>query len=267
MYQTRTIVVVDLYGYSDLVNLYEQGLGANTVAELNEQIQGFVDGGAVAVGIDPGRAVLCRTGDGAILMFDSPDEAHRFAAAFFEIVHAHNRERTEPTGKRPFRMGAATGEVAVKVGADGTPQFAGMAVARAKRMEEADKPGDFLIDPETFDGLPPNLQAEYGPAQRVRGKRKERFVARRRANPFAGPLDTRARRGGNRRVWAAAAMVGLVTAGTVAGVAAWPKPDAPSGPVAGPPDPPPRVFFRPKVEVENPFPEDEHLRPRSDNNP
>src|SRR5262245_33832187 len=125
-----TTVELDLVGYSSLASVYEEGLGPRTVAELNQQIQEFVDEGLEAVGVERRDALVATTGDGAILTFPEPAQAHRFAFAVHQATLRHNSTRTEPSGMRYFRMGAATGDITLQVDADGTRKAAGMTIAR-----------------------------------------------------------------------------------------------------------------------------------------
>jgi len=81
---TKTIVELDLIGYSDLARHLEENLSVNELALLDEQIQGFVDAGLKAVNLPREAAVLSTAGDNAFVIFDQADQAHRFALA----VHA-----------------------------------------------------------------------------------------------------------------------------------------------------------------------------------
>src|SRR5262245_651116 len=110
----KTILDLDLVGYSSIARVYEQGSSAESVADLNAQIQGFVDRGLAAVRLPREKTVMATTGDGAILAFDQPSQAHSFAEALHAAAREHNAPRTELSAKRWFRVGAATGELVMR---------------------------------------------------------------------------------------------------------------------------------------------------------
>lgn len=174
----RTIVELDLKGYSDLARELEENLSVEVVALLNEHIQGFVDAGLKAVKIPRGRAVLGTAGDNAFVVFGRAEQAHRFARAVYEAAQVHNASKTVASARRWFRIGAATGEIDFRK-QRGKPIVAGITIANAVRLEAAAKPGEFLVDVATFEALPASLQREYGPEETVQGKRNEQFQARR----------------------------------------------------------------------------------------
>jgi hypothetical protein len=45
---------------------------------------------------------------------DSPEYAHKFAEAIHELTRKHNSDRNQPVGKRVFRIGVATGDIALE---------------------------------------------------------------------------------------------------------------------------------------------------------
>jgi class 3 adenylate cyclase len=175
---TKTVLELDLVGYSTIAATLEDGLGVEISPKLNQQIQGFVDRGLKAVGLPRPATVLQTTGDGAILVFDEPSLAHSFAEAVHDATRAHNAGKPEGIGKRVFRIGVATGEVAMEPKKDGF-DIAGMAIARAVRMEAKAKPGEVLCDADTFAGLTAEQQKRYSGAEVIAGKRDEKFEARR----------------------------------------------------------------------------------------
>jgi class 3 adenylate cyclase len=175
----KTVVELDLVGYSSVARTLEENLGVEVVARFNQQIQTFVDAGLKAVHAGRERAVKATTGDGAILAFGKPADAHRFAEAVHKAAEAHNQKRTEPSAQRWFRIGIATGDLDERPRAGGGREIAGVVIANAVRLEGAAKPGQTVADAATFDSLPPSLRKHYGPEEIVRGKREERFVAHR----------------------------------------------------------------------------------------
>lgn len=175
---TRTIVELDLIGYSDLARHLEENLSVKELALLDKQIQGFVDAGLKAVNLPRVAAVLSTAGDNAYVIFDQAGQAHRFALAVHEAAGKHNASKTVESARRWFRIGAATGEISIR-NKRGKPTVAGITIANAVRLEAAAKPGEFLVDTATFQALPPSLRRKYGPEETVQGKRKEQFQAHR----------------------------------------------------------------------------------------
>jgi class 3 adenylate cyclase len=172
----KTIVELDLVGYSDVARALEENLDAEIVGKFNDQIQEFVNSGLKAVGVTRRNAVRATTGDGAILVFDDPADAHKFAVEVHKSTQEHNRQKTLPSAQRWFRIGIATGELSQRARADGGREIAGTVIANAVRLEGAARPGQIVIDDTTFKWT---AQDQYGPAETVPGKRTERFEVRR----------------------------------------------------------------------------------------
>jgi len=172
----KTVVELDLVGYSTIGDNFEQGLDVHSVAQLNHQIQSFVEAGLKAVSGSRHDNVMTTTGDGAILVFDSAKDAHQFAQAVHEATLEHNRTRAQPLAKRVFRMGVASGEI-VMVEKPGGFDIAGTTIARAVRLEAKAQPGGLLVDKATFEALETDQKQHYGPKETVAGKRDEKFEA------------------------------------------------------------------------------------------
>ncbi|MBI4662778.1 MAG: adenylate/guanylate cyclase domain-containing protein [Verrucomicrobia bacterium] len=175
----KTVVELDLVGYSTIAENLEQALGVETSPKLNAQIQGFIDQGLAAVRADRARTVMATTGDGAILVFDAPSAAHSFAEAVHASTREHNKSKDKPIGKRVFRIGAATGELVMEPKAGGGYEIAGMTIARAVRLEAKAKPGELLVDTGTYEGLERGQQKFYAARETILGKRDEKFDAHR----------------------------------------------------------------------------------------
>jgi class 3 adenylate cyclase len=175
----RTIVELDLVGYSDLARNLEQQVGVEVVARFNDQIQEFVDAGLAVIHSSREDMVRATTGDGAILVFEKPVDAHAFAVAVLEATQTHNAQKSVPSAERWFRIGVATGEIHERTRPNGRPEIAGTVIANAVRLESAARPGQIVMDSATFAVLPKELQAFYDDEEIVQGKRQERFAARR----------------------------------------------------------------------------------------
>jgi class 3 adenylate cyclase len=188
---TRTVVELDLVGYSDLSRMLEENVGVQIVARLNDQIQGFVDTAVTAVGAERKQVVFATTGDGAILAFDDPAVAHNFAAEVHKAAQTHNAKRSVDSAQRWFRIGIATGELYQQPRSGGGQEIAGTVIATAVRLEAAARPGQILADAVSFASLPSDLQKLYGPEETVPGKRSEQFAARRcTVIPYAASEDS-----------------------------------------------------------------------------
>jgi len=174
----KTVVELDLKGYSDIARELEEHFSAEIVAKFNDQIQSFVDMGLRAVSIPREQAVMATTGDGAILVFDRAEYAHRFAEAMHAATKEHNVTKTVALAQRWFRIGAATGDITMET-SGGEKKIAGTTIANAVRLEAAAHIGELLIDVATFEALPPVLQVKYGGEEEVTGKRHEKFRVRR----------------------------------------------------------------------------------------
>lgn len=174
----KTIVELDLRGYSDIARDLEEHLSADVVMHFNEQIQKLVDDALTSVGVSREIAVMATTGDGAILVFDEPLIGHKFSVAIHNSCREHNQTRTVEAAKRWFRIGIATGELAIN-DRDGIRNMAGSVIARAVRLESAANIGEILADLDTYSELSSDIQAQYGVEELVHGKRNEKFHIRR----------------------------------------------------------------------------------------
>jgi class 3 adenylate cyclase len=175
----RTVAVVDMVGYSSIAKLLEENISAASVAELNRQIQTFMTRSLAQVADRATYSVVARTGDGIILMFERVLDAHCFAIHVHGFAKEHNAQRSESTAQRWFRVGIATGEVSRHACSSEPAEYAGIAIANAVRLESAAAPGEVVIDATSYEELPDEIKRLYGPEERVRGKREERFRARR----------------------------------------------------------------------------------------
>lgn len=164
----KTVLELDLIGYSDIARELEEHFDAELVLKFNDQIKGFVDEGLSAIGKDQESLIVKDSGDGAIVILDKPEQAHHFAKVVNKACRDHNWSKTLESAKRWFRIAAATKDIAIR-GKD----FAGMAVCVAVRLETAGEAGHFLVDVPTWEGLPENLKEQYLHEELVHGKRNE----------------------------------------------------------------------------------------------
>lgn len=173
----KTIVELDLKGYSDIAREIEEHFTAEVVLHFNAQIQSFISDALKRTGVEE-EAIMATTGDGAILAFDAPSLAHDFAVAVHQATRLHNHTRTLPQTQRHFRIGIATGDLALKE-VEGKRQMAGSVIARAVRLEAGGKVGEIVVDTATYAALTVDQQACFEAEEQIPGKRDEVFPARR----------------------------------------------------------------------------------------
>ncbi len=175
----KTVLELDLIGYSKIAADLENNLGVVTSPMLNKQIQDFVDVGLKAADVSRPDTVMATTGDGAILVFDQPAKAHVFADAVQQATRTHNTPKPPGTGKRVFRIGIATGDLVMQPKPTCGHDIAGMTIARAVRLEAKANPGGVLCDSKTFAGLTAAQKKRYSGLETITGKRDETFEAHR----------------------------------------------------------------------------------------
>jgi class 3 adenylate cyclase len=162
----RTIVELDLVGYSDIARYLDEHLGANAVMQLNRQIQGFVNDALQSVATSHRDAVNSRAGDNAIVMFEQVADAHRFAEAFHRITEQYNTGKNEASAKRHFRLGISTGDIAIE-----GDEIAGTTIIDSCRLEAGGDKGHILISADTYRELPAEFQSSYIGPEILRDKR------------------------------------------------------------------------------------------------
>ena len=170
----KTVVELDMVGYSDIARELQENLDVSVVAILNEKIQEFVDVGLEAVNKTREKVVKATNGDNAVIVFENASDAHLFAKAVHEYTQNYNAQREGLSAKRWFRIGCATGELN-----EGGVQGVGIVIATAYRLEAEAKPGQLLIDTETYDALAAEQKKHYSDVEQVSGKRDEKFRVRR----------------------------------------------------------------------------------------
>lgn len=190
----RAVVVADLSCYSDVLKQLEQHLGLGGTRELNHQIRDLIHSALRAVGLDPLAIPYKGTGDGAIAALETAEQASRFAEELHRAAEKHNRGKDVPLAQRHFRVGVWTRTIVLDVVVSGAGEpvgfdFGGTAISNAVRLEGACLTGEVLICPDTWADLPREARALYGPAQLVRGKRTEEFLAHRRKVTDPAPWD------------------------------------------------------------------------------
>jgi class 3 adenylate cyclase len=184
----HTVVELDMVAYSEIARTLDQAIGPDVVARLNDEIQIFVHRALETISLTPQNTVAATTGDGAILVFEDPVLAHRFAHHLFALSREFNANITSASALRLFRMGGATGNIVVNRRDSGISGIAGSAIADAVRLEGAAEPGQLVVDLRTYADLPNDLQAAYTVEDDVVAKHGQKFRVR-RANLDATAKD------------------------------------------------------------------------------
>ena len=180
----RTVVVVDLVRYSDIVKSLQLGqkFGANATLLLNNQIQSLIQQSLKACGATPDCFVKS-TGDGAILQFESPTVAEHFAATLHHLsFDQHCASATNPYEWRSFRVGICTGEVVL-----GPNEIAGAIVGFATRLESAAEAGEIVIETNSWVQLTSERQTLYRAEEVLKVKPHDPIFAVRRRRVVAPP--------------------------------------------------------------------------------
>lgn len=188
MSEIRTVVELDMVGYSDIARQLEQEADDPEVVDrLNQEIQQFVDYGLEVVGQTRNEVVKATNGDNAVIVFESAIDAHLFAQAVHQRTQTYNAQQQGGfLAKRWFRIGCATGKLYerprnINVG----DKISGIVIADAYRLEKEANPGELLIDEATYKALIEFLETNeqsdlYNDIETVYGKREEKFPNSRR---------------------------------------------------------------------------------------
>lgn len=172
----RSIVMIDLVGFSDIVRSFEEALGTAATALVQEKLNGIIDHAIETVNRDRSEVMLNDTGDGAALVFSSAVEAYQCAEHCHRRSLELNAAMSGSIVQWCFRIGVATGEIQ---GEKESPKATGLTISRSKRLESSAIPGEVVIDQATYDSLPRPLQAVFGAEEEIAGKRDETFIVRR----------------------------------------------------------------------------------------
>jgi len=172
----RSIVLIDLVGFSDIVRSFEEALGTAATALVSKKLNEIIDYAIKSVNRSRSEVMLNDTGDGAALVFSSAVEAYQCAEHVHRRALELNASMTGTIVQWCFRVGVATGDIQ---GEKESPKATGMTISRSKRLESSASPGEMVIDRATYDNLPQPLQAVFGEEEQIAGKRDETFTVRR----------------------------------------------------------------------------------------
>lgn len=176
----RTSMHLDLADYTEKATAVDIVTGAKGVVIISDEIRGFIAEGLAQAGGSQSKNFMKATGDGAVLLFELPDQAHAFAIAVLRAAKAHNTGREHDHAKRHFRIGAATGDLIVHPLPGGAFDADGVPLIRSQRCEAGANPGEFVIyEPDFFKGLSPEYQAAYGDPEVMTDKKLKKHTVRR----------------------------------------------------------------------------------------
>jgi class 3 adenylate cyclase len=174
----KTVLVVDLVKSTTTTRLYQELLGDTGPGTLDKQVLTFIEN-SLEMGDFLQRAEREPAGDGVKLYFEGANDAHQFAQAFYRCVDQRNRDKTQRAARWAFRVGAATGMLTWEVSEGGMGQWSGMPKIVSARLVVACKPGELLIDRDTYQSLDPRHRASYAKEVTISGKPGETYKARR----------------------------------------------------------------------------------------
>ena len=172
------IVEIDRVEYSKTAKTVKEILGIEGLALLNDQTQSYIDLGLKAVGRLRDEFVLPPCGDNSTILFNNAVLVHNFAKAIHDHTVSINNT-LDAEHRCWFRIGCGYDEVFFKDGRLGlNPASYGRAIAN--RLCSAARPGELLIDLETYAQLPTELKEKYGSEEKVKIKdHDESFVCHR----------------------------------------------------------------------------------------
>ncbi|HEU4710952.1 MAG TPA: hypothetical protein VFS76_05270 [Pyrinomonadaceae bacterium] len=155
-----TVVEVDLINYSEIARQIERelGIGAAGVSLLNQQLEDLVKRALHPLRLEPKKIIKNKRGDGFVLVFDHPDDAHRFSVEFHKVCIDHNQRFANKSAHRWFRVGAATGDLN-----EVDNEIAGVSIIEAVRLESKGNKGHILIDKKTYGSLTNVCRNDYPP--------------------------------------------------------------------------------------------------------
>jgi|GEM_PF-4034473 len=180
----KTIVAVDMSQFGRITHMIQDLMSIGEVLKFNQDIQRIFQKLAEAV-CKENKPIILNTGDGALLIFDKPQEAVQFGENLQTIAEKDNRGK-EPQHQKHFRIGISRGEVIIQEerNADGTlvgHSVAGSPIVKAVRLETECKLGGVMIDDYTWARLSDEDQAAYSETRQVEGKSHESWKIQARA--------------------------------------------------------------------------------------
>jgi hypothetical protein len=170
MGNTYYVVEIDRFQYARAASATKDLLGAEGLDLLKKRTQSCIDFGLNAVGLSRDESfVLVPRADDSIIFFDRAVLVHNFAQA----VHNHTQTTNTTVGAEYrcwFKIGCAYDDNVLlednKLGQD--PTSYGRLIAN--RLRNQAKPGEILIDCQTYTDLPIELKQKYGREEKIKDK-------------------------------------------------------------------------------------------------
>ena len=176
-----SLLLIDLQGYSEKITVTSDIIGEGAAALLQTRIQNYWLSAEPSFNADSGRGWAYRLrqpGDGALYLFEHACDAEAFAAEVCKNAQNRNQGVADDKWHHLFRAGIATGEI------EWTPSggewvWCGRTANRPSRLEASARTGEIVIDRETYDSLPMEIQAKYNGPESVEVKGETYEVYRR----------------------------------------------------------------------------------------
>lgn len=153
-----TVVSVDMMKYGRMIDSLEGFLGAEGTFRLNQTIREMLVE-ALQKGAPNAKSIYVETGDGALIFFQTPDDAVRFTEYVHKLSSSHNNQCPNKDEQHyHFRIGISTGFVVVQKTSNKDETIAhysmgGKAIATAVRIQAAGNAGQILACEQTVNGL------------------------------------------------------------------------------------------------------------------
>lgn len=173
----KTVVVVDMLLFSVIEHGLEAEAGGKASVHLGTQVRSFVNEALQSIGENSPESTIAKsTGDGAILVFESPTQGFDFVGAFHSAVQRHNQAcNGRLRDLRIFRSGMATGDLI-----QNPIDIHGGVVSRAVRLEGKSSAGGLLVDAESYEAMGDDRRWRFDEEEAVPGKHPTELYRSRR---------------------------------------------------------------------------------------
>lgn len=172
-----TIVRGDFVNYESASKVVDDILGAQGIAAFQHAIRESFLFVLKDLGFDIAHALLKADGDCVWLRFAEANDALLFISSFAQARGPHSGKGEKLFPMKRFRIGAATGVLLADPLNDFIPDFAGMVMTTATRLEAAAEPGGALIDLDTWRSAKFEFQNLFLAPTEIDSKHGLRMVA------------------------------------------------------------------------------------------
>lgn len=173
-----TVVSIDMSEYGRLARMLQEIASVEHLFQFNQELQAFFIDKIKEIKAEPDDVPAINTGDGALFFFPEPRHAVKFAQAVQLDASQRNRDAQTDDLKKCYRIGVCTGKVCMEESRSPDGKLlrfnvAGIAIARAVRLQARCQLDSVLICEDTHDLLPAKLRQRCGEARHFTGKRHE----------------------------------------------------------------------------------------------